>query len=291
MEHYIRSGIIEPSALAELLEHKIYPIKLLDATFVLPGSGGNPEYEFKRKRIDQAQFFNIEEIADHNAATAHMLPKADAFAEAVSRLGISNDDFVVIYGQEGMVMGPARAWWMFRCFGHDKVCVLNGGLPAWIADGYNINNEPPSPPTKPAQFSANFKPQYVRSMDDVKAALETEDKFILDARPEGRFCGQSPEPRAGLESGHIPGSCNVPAISLVSPETGKLKSMDELREILAHAGYGPGKENICSCGSGVTACVIALALHHIGEQNYCVYDGSWAEWGQSKLNCPIEKSS
>ncbi len=284
-----QNALIEPSELNTLLNSKEKAcVKILDATFVLPGSDQNPAENYQAKRIDRAVFFDIKAIADQSSHLPHMLPCAEEFERAVGMLGISNDDTVIIYGQHNMLMGPARVWWMFRIFGHDNVKILNGALPAWEREGYALNTNAPKAPI-PASFKAIFKPELVRNRDEVLKACTDKNALILDARPAARFSGASPEPRPGMCAGSIPCSVNIPCPSLVDPDTGKLKPKEELLSILETAGYHAGTPVITTCGSGVTACVITLALFQLGEHNVSVYDGSWSEWGQESLCMPIDK--
>jgi thiosulfate/3-mercaptopyruvate sulfurtransferase len=278
IEKYVQSGIIEAAELKALLDAGA-KIKVVDATFSLPGAAQSPYQDYLKQRIDDAVFFDIEAISDQHSPLPHMLPPPDYFASAVSKLGISNDDFIVVYGQTGMVMGPARIWWTFRAFGHDAVCVLNGGLPAWLKAGLPVVRDLPGKVAL-GSFIPAFRAELVRGIDEVQEASAGQSALILDARPEGRFTGESPEPRQGMRSGHIPGSRNVPCMNLVSHETGKLKSRQELQQAFDSVGLQEGMPVITSCGSGVTACMIALALYHIGYESVPVYDGSWAEWGQ-----------
>ncbi len=283
----VASGIIEPAALNELLGSETAAnIKIIDGTFVLPGSEENPLSSYKEARIGNAVFFDINEIANHSTDLPHMLPSPEEFEASVSGLGISNDDLVVVYGQAGMLMGPARVWWSFRAFGHDKVCVLNGGLPAWLAEGFALNEEPPQSPT-PAQLKAEFRPELVRDIKQVGKISDTGTIPILDARPAGRFDGTTPEPRAGMRSGHMPGSYSVPCGTLITDDTGKLKSREELQLLFEDVGIQIAGPIVTTCGSGVTACVISLALYHLGNKNAAVYDGSWSEWGKPGLETTV----
>lgn len=288
IEDQIENCIVEPRDLYEHLQNgNLLNIKLVDGSFVLPGSAENPHQNYYKRRIEHAHFFDIESIADHQSDLPHMLPSADHFASAMSRLGLSNNDNIVIYGQSGMVMGPARVWWMFRAFGHENVAVLNGGLPAWIKEGYEVNtSQPESHP--PAKYIANLQKNLVRTKDQVQKAIDDEKTVILDARAAGRFSGEEPEPRAGMRSGHIPKAKNVPCMSLIDQNTGKIKPDDALRDTLKAGGFKPNHDIITSCGSGVTACVIALALYKLGYDDVAVYDGSWSEWGNESLDLPIE---
>ena len=283
IEDIVKQGIIEPAALHTLLADP--SVKILDSTFVLPGSAEYPDKVWQKERISHAAFFDIDDIADRNTHLPHMLPSPKEFEGAVSALGISNDDLVVIYGQSGMVMGPARAWWMFRAFGHNKVCVLNGGLPAWRVEGYKLNTDPPQTPSSNS-FKASLQPDLVCNIKDVQKAIKDRGTTILDARPAPRFNGEAPEPRESLHSGHMKGSRNIPAGSLVDSQSGRLKSPEALYEIFVQADYKPGNPVITTCGSGVTACMIALALYRQGCEA-AVYDGSWAEWGDRTLKNEI----
>ena len=286
-EDYIDSGIIDPAELHALLQAG--SVKLVDATFVLPNSPQTPFENYTRQRIGPAVFFDVEEICDHNTSLPHMLPSAAAFEAAVSRLGISNDDLVVVYAQTGMVMGPARVWWMFRVFGHDRVCVLNGGLPAWLAAGHPLETKPP-PVAKPGRFKAIFRANLVKDLESVKEASGGGSAAILDARPAARYAGTAPEPRPGMRSGHIPGSHNLPALSLIDGGSGRIKPKSDIESLLQGIGINAQKPVIASCGSGVTACMIALALFHIGKKDVAVYDGSWSEWGHESADTPLSTS-
>lgn len=285
-EDFIRAGIIEPAALHTLLSSaQSGNIRVVDATFVL-GGAQSPHQTYLDKRIENALFFDIEGVSHHASPLPHMLPSAPEFEVAISAMGISNDDLVVLYGQSGMTMGPARAWWTFRVFGHERVCVLNGGLPAWIAEGFPVHSGP-VPVSVPSRFSAVYNAELVKLRAQVEVASDNSTSMILDARAAARFAGNAPEPRPGMRSGHIPGSCNVPANALISPETGKILPRTALQSLFAETGLSPEKPVIASCGSGVTACVIALALHNIGHELVAVYDGSWAEWGQEGSNTKV----
>jgi thiosulfate/3-mercaptopyruvate sulfurtransferase len=288
-ERYSRSGIIEPEELHALLLDDAQNIKIVDATYALPNSGIEPHTTFSAKRIGSAVFFDIDKISDHHADLPHMLPNAHKFEIDVADLGLSNQDLIVIYGQSGIVMGPARAWWMFKTFGHDRVCVLNGGLPAWIRAGFDLNTQPPSRPSKGA-FKATLRPELVVYKNQMLSALDG-NVAILDARPTGRFNGAVPEPRSGLHSGHIPGSLSLPSTDLLNAETGKLKTRDQLEDIFASLGVAQDSEVFTTCGSGVTACMITLALHHVYNKTGAVYDGSWSEWGLKDAQMPIETSN
>lgn len=284
----IREGVIEPEELQELLSTSTRlpdggQIKIVDGTFVLPTSSECPYQSFCNERIDGAVFFDINQIADKNTSLPHMLPSAPEFEHAVSNLGISNNDLIVVYGQSGMVMGPARVWWMFKTFGHTNVCVLNGGLPAWKSLGYELNTTPNNPPEK-TEFKAATNPKLVCDLQTIQNATQgINTASILDARPENRFNGSTPEPRSELRKGHMPTSKNLPCVNLIDTQNGRLKSKEEIRAILKELGHQQGTSIITTCGSGVTACMIMLALYNVGISNASVYDGSWSEWGQESL--------
>ena len=287
----VESGIIEPLQLQELLENHRENIRLIDATFVLPSSTENPYQNYLKERIGDAGFFDITKICDHGNDLPHMLPCADFFQSSVSQLGISNEDLVIVYAQSGMVMGPARAWWMFRVFGHDNVCVLNGGLPAWKKEVGAVNTTLPLAPAK-SNFVARFRPELVCDVQAIESSVDNDNALVLDARSPDRFSGQSPEPRPGMQSGHIPNSRNLPCITLIDQSTGKLKSKEDIDLILQNCGYQENKTLFASCGSGVTACVIALALYYTGHNKQTiVYDGSWSEWGRENSGKRISKLS
>lgn len=288
IEDIINRGIIEPAELQSLMASNKDHLKILDATFVLPGDLLDPEQEFKARRIDNAQLFDIQATANPDTNIPNMLPIPPDFERVAIRLGISNDDMIVVYAQHGMVMGPARVWWMFRTFGHDRIAVLNGGLPAWESEGYPVNTDLPSDEGSRGTFTATYRPELVYSLENVMNAVENSACTIMDARSPERFSGQSEEPRPNMRAGHIPGSCNIPAKSLIDSQSGKLKPRAEIENIFKSAGCEDCTELISTCGSGVTACMIALALYNLGKKNVPVYDGSWSEWGSSFKKTPVK---
>ena len=278
----LNHALIEPLALNLMLREQ--NLVVLDATY---GMGGTPpRTAWKALRIGNAQFFDIDAVADPLSLLPHMLPSADDFAAAVAAMGVSNDDRVVIYDQSGIAMAAARAWWMFRVFGHDNVAVLNGGLPAWRTANLPVSTIPPHPPESPGHFKATFRPELVRSKADVIAALSRPEIKIVDARSPERFMGTSAEPRPGLRSGRIPTSSNVPYMSLIDPVTGRMKDEGSLTAATESLATQP--EIISTCGSGVTACVLALAMHTLGRTDVAVYDGSWVEWGAADAGTPVD---
>lgn len=257
---------------------------VLDGSMHLPTSGRNARKEFEAAHIDGALYFDIDEIADKSIPLPHMLPSAAQFGEQVGRMGIGNDTRVVVYDSEGLY-SAGRVWWMFRSMGHDNVAVLNGGLKKWRAEGRAVTDK--AAPAKPARtFEAIRNEARVRDAAAVKGLIGSPTVQIVDARAANRFQGTVPEPRAGLRSGHIPTSRNVPFTTLLSAD-GTLKDAASLKAIFAAAGIDPTKPVVASCGSGVTAGVIAFALAQIGQTEAAVYDGSWSEWG-ARADLPIE---
>jgi thiosulfate/3-mercaptopyruvate sulfurtransferase len=213
-----------------------------------------------------------------------MLPSPEKFARAVGALGIGDGDRVVVYDVRGVV-SAARVWWTFRAFGHGEVCVLDGGLKKWRAEGRPLESGTPSPIGR--RFTARLRPALVRDLEAVRANLATGAAQVIDARSRGRFAGTEPEPRPGLRGGHIPGSLNLPYDELYRPD-GTLLSPDELRAAFAKAGLDATRPVITSCGSGVTASVLALALYRLGREDVAVYDGSWSDWG-ARDDTPVER--
>ena len=249
-------------------------IRVLDCTTFLPGDPRDARAIFAERRIPGAAFFDIEEISDLDTDLPHMLPRPEKFASRVRKMGVGDGARVVCYDNLGL-FSAARVWWMFRVMGHQDVVVLDGGFPAWEAGGYAIEDGAPLVQTE-RHFTPRVRYDLVRDLSDVQTALAS-GGAVLDARPAARFAGEAPEPRAGLRSGHMPGAKSVPATAL--HDNGLMKSPEALREIFAAAGADPAKPAICSCGSGVTAAIIALALARLGRWDASIYDGSWAEWG------------
>ena len=221
--------------------------------------------------------FDIDKIADAETELPHMVPTPGRFARLVGALGVSNTSRVVFYDQHGLRASP-RGWWMMRLFGHDLAAVLDGGLPAWIrADQAVETGDPTAAPA--AHFVSDFRAERLRGIGDIKRVVRQGGgaELILDARAKGRFDGTAPEPRAGLPSGHMPGAANVPVSEIAGPD-GLIRSRDELRALFIAAGVDDTRPVITSCGSGVTACVLALGLLRAGFPEPAVYDGSWTEW-------------
>ena len=252
------------------------PVRILDGSWHVPSAARDPRAEFLEAHIPGAAFFDIDSICDPNAALPHMLPSEELFARGVGELGIGNDTHVVVYDTVGLYSAP-RVWWMFRTFGHRAVSVLAGGLPRWRAEGRSV--EGGEPETAPASFTAKRNGALVRSMDQVKASLAAADAQLVDARAAARYDGTDPEPRPGVASGHIPGSRNLPFAEILGGDGGELGEGAAIRDAFAKAGVDPARPVITTCGSGITACILALGLASIGAEKVAVYDGSWSEWG------------
>ena len=259
-------------------------IRVVDGSWHMPHLKRDPRAEFAQAHIPGAAFFDIDAIADHGTSLPHMLPRAAEFAASVGQLGIGSRDRVIVYDTRG-VASAARVWWTFRAFGHDKVFVLDGGLPRWRAEGRALESGTPAP--KPRRFTARLRRGLVRDLASMRRNVTTRKAQVLDARSRGRFAGTEPEPRAGLRGGHIPGSLNLPYDELYEKD-GRFLPADAIRSKLESAGIDLAKPVVTSCGSGVTASVLALGLHVVGRPDVAVYDGSWTEWG-GRDDTPIEK--
>ncbi len=251
-------------------------VKVIDASFKLPGVLPLPVDDYLAAHIPGAVFFDVDAISDHTNPRPHMFPDAAQFARDIAALGVSSGDTVVAYDSGGWVAAP-RAWWMFLSFGHPNVKVLDGGLKKWLREGRPTHSGQVI--AKPGKFQARFDPAYVRSQQQLVGNLETHAEQLIDARPYQRFEGSVAEPRPGLRSGHIPGSRSVPYAGLFNADTGAMKSLDELRQIFKGAGIDLAKPTVTTCGSGVSALVVTLALYRLGVRGSALYDGSWSEWG------------
>lgn len=252
-------------------------VKVVDASFKLPGVLPLPKDDYLAAHIPGAVFFDVDAVSDHSNPLPHMFPTAEQFGRDVGALGISNADTVVVYDSGGWVAAP-RAWWMFLSYGHGNVRILNGGLKKWKAEGRAV--ESGEFKAKPATFKATYDPKRVRSIEQMIANVASKAEQVIDARAVERFEGRAPEPRPGIRSGHIPGARNVPYNNLFDAATGVMKSLDDLRKAFSGAGVKLDQPIVTSCGSGVSAGVLTLALYRIGVTDTALYDGSWSEWGK-----------
>lgn len=250
-------------------------IKIVDGSWYLPQQKRDAAAEYAAGHIPGAVFFDLDAISDQSTDLPHMMPDNAGFASAVTALGISNEDHIIVYDGLGL-MSAARIWWMFKVFGHENVSILNGGLPAWIAFGGPVTSD--VSPISAAHYEASLDIKSVADWKDVAHSIGHKDIQILDARSTDRFAGKAPEPRAGLKGGHMKGAFNLPFQKLLN-EGGILKPATELRAVFEQAGIDLSKPVTTSCGSGVTAAILTLGLAELGHTNNSLYDGSWAEWG------------
>jgi len=258
-------------------------VRVVDGTWHMPQLQRNARREFEEAHVPGAVFFDIDEIADRTTALPHMLPTPAEFSRHMSALGLSSNDFIVVYDTRGVV-SAARVWWTFRAFGHDRVAVLDGGLKKWKAENRPLATGAATPAAR--RFRAKLRPALVRGIEQMRRNIETRREQVLDARSRGRFYGTEPEPRQGLRAGHIPGSFNLPYDMLYRPD-GTLLPPEGLKEVFREAGLDSRKPVATTCGSGVTASILALGLHVIGHKKVAVYDGSWTEWG-GRADTPVE---
>ena len=253
-------------------------VKVLDATFKLPGILPLPKDDYLAAHLPGAVYFDVDAVSDHSNPLPHMYPSAEQFGRDVGGLGVSNADTVVVYDSGGWVAAP-RAWWMFLAYGHSNVRILDGGLKKWKAEGRKV--ESGEVKAKPATFKASHDPRRVRSIEQMVANVASRAEQVIDARAADRFEGRAAEPRPGIRSGHIPGARNVPYGQLFDAATGAMKPLDDLRKAFTGAGVNFDAPIVTSCGSGVSAGVLTLALYRLGITDTALYDGSWSEWGQA----------
>ena len=273
-------GYAHPEALVStdwLARHLSAPdLKTVDGTWHFASLGRDARAEYAARHIPGAVFFDIDEIADETGTLPHMLPKPEKFAARVRKLGLGDGNRIVVYDSYGM-MSAARVWWTFRVMGHKDVAVLDGGLPKWMAEGRPVEDTPPPP--RERHFTARLNNVMVKDKAAIRRNMGKGRFQVLDARSAGRFQGTEPEPWPGRRSGHIPGSRNLPYTDLLDPKDKTFLPGEALAAKFDAAGIDRNKPVVASCGSGITAAVLAFGLHLIGHEDVAVYDGSWAEWG------------
>ena len=273
--------LVSTKWLAKRLENA--EVRVLDASWYLPGMNRNPIIEYEKRHIPNARFFDIDDISDNRSELPHMVPPIEKFMSKVRKLGVGDGHQVIVYDGSGM-FSAARVWWLFKMMGHKNIAVLNGGLPKWISDGFPVNDKPPI--IRDRHMMVDQISSYVRDVTQVAAASKLGDHEIVDARSPGRFRGEENEPREGLRRGHIPNSKNVFFKSLLN-EDQTFKNTNELKRVFYSAGVDMTKPVITTCGSGVSAAVLNLGLELIGKTDHSLYDGSWTEWGMSPA-LPLE---
>ncbi len=261
---------------AWLAAHRSDPdLRVIDASWYLPDMGRDAKAEYKAAHIPGARFFDIDEITDSRSNLPHMAPPPEKFVSRMRAMGIGDGHQVVVYDGAGL-FSAARVWWTFRLMGKTDVAVLDGGFPKWQAEGREVEDMPPV--LRERHITVSRQHGLVKDVTQVAHAAKLGEAEIIDARSAARFKGEAPEPRPGLRSGHIPGAKNVPYASLLNPD-GTMKPVADLRAVFEAAGVNLSKPAITSCGSGVTAAILSLALERMGHKNHALYDGSWAEWG------------
>ena len=265
----------DPLVSTDWLAAHLGEVQVVDATWFMPGEGREGHADYLAAHIPGAIFFDIDAIADKTIDLPHMLPTAEVFAEAAGQLGLSRDATVVAYDSFG-IRSAARVWWTLRVMGFDKVVVLDGGLKKWLAEDRPTESGQSTLPS--TTLSPSLDTRLVRDVEAVKNLLQSKAAQLVDARGAARFRGEAPEPRAGLRGGHMPGARNTPFDSLLNAD-GSMKTAEELRPLFAAAKVDLGAPIVTTCGSGVTASVVALALARLGREDVAVYDGSWTEWG------------
>lgn len=250
-------------------------LRILDASWYLPGAARNARAEYDAAHIPNARFFDIDEMSDHRSALPHMAAPTEKFISRMRAMGVGDGHQVVVYDGMGL-FSAARVWWNFRLMGKQDVAVLDGGFPKWLAEGREVEDLPPI--VRDRHMTVQRQAGLVKDVTQVAQVSKLGTAEIIDARSAPRFRGEAPEPRPGLRSGHIPGAKNVPYTEVLNPD-GTMKSGDALRAAFTNAGVDLSKPAITSCGSGVTAAILSLALERLGHRNHALYDGSWAEWG------------
>jgi len=268
-----------------LVSHLNAPdVRVLDCTYFMPGSPRTGRQVYDAHHIPGARFFDIDDVADTDSTLPHMLPAPEKFSSRVRRMGLGDGHRVICYDQNGF-LASARVWWMFRVMGHADVAVLDGGFEAWRAAGGGVEDLPPHF-VADRHFTVRPRRDLVRDLDQMKQTVDAGGAQIVDARSAGRFNGTAPEPRPGLRSGHMPGSFNVPYGEVLTAD-GRFKPEADIRAAFEKAGVDLSKPIVNSCGSGVTAAILALAQSVAGHDGAAVYDGSWTEWGASSAATPV----
>ncbi|CUI35139.1 3-mercaptopyruvate sulfurtransferase [Cognatishimia activa] len=250
-------------------------LRILDASWFMPAENRDPRAEFNLEHIPGARFFDIDEISDLRSDLPHMVPPVEKFLSRVRDMGVGDGHQIVVYDRKGIFSAP-RVWWLFKLMGHEDVAVLDGGLPKWKSEGRLLTAEPSQ--IRDRHMFANFRSEMVKDVTQVSHASKLQDYAIVDARAAERFRGEVEEPREGMRSGHIPNSRNVPFASLLNVDH-TMKTPDETRAIFEAAGVDLTKPAITTCGSGVTAAILILAMERFGKTDHALYDGSWTEWG------------
>ena len=270
---------------AWLADHLQAPdVRVVDATWFLPGTDRDARAEYEATHIPGAVFFDLDAVCEAKGLHPHMVPSDAKFSSRVRKLGLGDGSRIVVY-DANRFFASARAWWLFRLMGHEDVMVLDGGLAKWRAEDRPLTDQPTRP--RERHFTVRQNTLLLRELDQMRANLTSRREQVVDARSAGRFHASEPEPRQGLRSGHIPGARNLHYAQLVA-EDGSLKSPVELRRLLAEAGLDLGQPITTSCGSGVSAALINLALFELGARNAALYDGSWSEWG-AQADTPIAR--
>ncbi len=263
---------------------------VFDATKYLPNENRDGKAEFLTAHLPGARYFDIDEVADIDTDLPHMVPTPGRFAKLMAAMGISNTTRIVFYDQKGLA-SAARGWWLMGLFGHDNAAVLDGGLPKWVREGRSVEAGAAAVPA-PGVFKPDYRATRLRGVGDIIANVTSQAELVVDARAAGRFTGATPEPRAGMRSGHMPGAANLPYTDLLNAD-GTFKPVADLRARFAAAGVDGARPVVTSCGSGVTACILTMGLRLAGLPEGAVYDGSWTEWGgraDTAVESPVESN-